>query len=61
MQDWRRNKLVFLILLIPPTAWLVIFFTIPLAVVWVYSFGQRGPLGETVLSFSFDNYLRTME
>ena len=61
MQDWRRNKLVFSILLIPPTAWLVIFFTVPLAVVWVYSFGQRGPLGETVLALSFANYLRTME
>jgi spermidine/putrescine transport system permease protein len=61
MQDWRRNKLVFSVLLIPPTAWLVIFFTIPLAVVWVYSFGQRGPLGETLLAFSFANYARTME
>jgi spermidine/putrescine transport system permease protein len=61
MQDWRRNKLVFSVLLIPPTAWLVIFFTIPLAVVWVYSFGQRGPLGETIITFSFANYLRTME
>lgn len=61
MQDWRQNKLVFSILLIPPTAWLVIFFTIPLAVVWIYSFGERGPLGETLLALSFDNYLRTME
>ncbi len=61
MQDWRRNKLVFAILLIPPTAWLVIFFTIPLAVVWVYSFGERGPLGQTLLAFSFANYARTME
>jgi spermidine/putrescine transport system permease protein len=61
MQDWRQNKLVFSILLIPPTAWLVIFFTVPLAVVWVYSFGERGPLGETLLALSFDNYLRTAE
>jgi spermidine/putrescine transport system permease protein len=61
MQDWRRNKLAFSVLLIPPTAWLVIFFTVPLAVVWVYSFGGRGPLGQTLIDFSFANYARTME
>ena len=61
MQDWRQNKLVFGVLLLPPTAWLVLFFTLPLAIVWVYSFGKRGPLGETLLAFSFDNYLRAIE
>lgn len=61
MQDWRQNKRVFGILILPPTAWLVVFFTVPLAIVWVYSFGQRGPFGETLLAFSFDNYLRSLE
>jgi spermidine/putrescine transport system permease protein len=61
MQDWRRNKLVFGILILPPTAWLVLFFTVPLAIVWVYSFGERGPLGETFLDVSFANYIRAME
>lgn len=61
MQDWRQNKLVFGILLLPPAGWLVLFFTLPLAIVWVYSFGERGPLGETILAVSFDNYLRAVE
>jgi spermidine/putrescine transport system permease protein len=61
MQDWRRNKLVFSILILPPAAWLVLFFTLPLAIVWVYSFGQRGPFGETIIALSFDNYLRAIE
>src|SRR5690606_26725539 len=61
MQDWRRNKLVFGILILPPTAWLVLFFTLPLAVVWVYSFGERGPLGEILLDFSLANYARAIE
>jgi len=61
MQDWRQNKLVFAVLLLPPTAWLVIFFTIPLAIVWVYSFGERGPLGETFLDVSLANYARSVE
>jgi len=33
MQDWRQNKLVFGILLLPPAGWLVLFFTLPLAIV----------------------------
>jgi spermidine/putrescine transport system permease protein len=61
MQDWRRNKIPFSVLLLPPTVWLVLFFTLPLVIVWVYSFGQRGSLGETLLAFSFANYGRALE
>ncbi len=61
MQDWRQNKLVFAILLLPPAGWLVLFFTVPLAIVWVYSFGERGPFGETYLAFSLANYARAIE
>jgi ABC-type spermidine/putrescine transport system permease subunit I len=61
MQDWRKNKLVFAILMAPATFWLVVFFTIPLAIVWVYSFGGRGPEGQTLIQFSFDNYRRALE
>ena len=61
MQDWRRDKRAFGVLILPPSAWLVLFFTLPLAIVWVYSFGERGPLGQTVLALSFDNYGRAVE
>lgn len=61
MRNWRRNKLAFGILILPPTAWLILFFTLPLAVVWVYSFGERGPLGQTVVAFSFEGYARALE
>jgi spermidine/putrescine transport system permease protein len=61
MQDWRQNKLVFGVLILPPTAWLVLFFTLPIAIVWVYSFGERGPLGETIVTLSLDNYRRALE
>ena len=61
MQDWRQSKLAFGVLILPPTAWLVIFFTAPLGIVWVYSFGERGPLGETLLDLSFANYARAVE
>jgi spermidine/putrescine transport system permease protein len=61
MRNWRHNKLAFGILILPPSAWLVLFFTLPLVVVWVYSFGERGPLGQTVISLSFDGYARALE
>ena len=61
MQDWRRNKRAFSIFLLPPSAWLVVFFTLPLIIIWVYSFGERGPLGQTVLATSLDSYDRALE
>ena len=60
MQDWRKNKLFFAILMAPASFWLVVFFTIPLAIVWVYSFGGRGPEGQTLIGLSFDNYRRAV-
>ena len=61
MDSWRRNKLAFFVLTLPPTAWLVIFFTLPLMVIWVYSFAERGPQGQILLAFSFANYDRALE
>ena len=61
MQDWRKNKLAFAILMAPASFWLILFFTVPLAIVWVYSFGGRGPEGQTLIQFSFDNYRRSLE
>ena len=61
MQDWRENKLVAAILLVPASAWLIFFFTLPLVIVWIYSFGERGPQGQTILALSLDNYKRAVE
>jgi len=61
MNEWRRDKLAFSILLAPATFWLVVFFTVPLAVIWVYSFGERGAQGQTLLALSLANYVRALE
>jgi spermidine/putrescine transport system permease protein len=61
MENWRDNKLVAAILLVPSSAWILIFFTLPLAIVWVYSFGERGPQGQTILGLSLENYARAVE
>jgi len=61
LENWRDNKLAAAILLVPASTWILIFFTLPLAIVWVYSFGQRGPQGQTLLAFSLENYVRALE
>lgn len=61
MENWRDNKLAFGVFVAPPTFWLVVFFTVPLAIVWVYSFGERGPQGQTILALSLANYQRALE
>ena len=47
--------------MVPPTFWLVLFLHAALALVWIYSFGERGPQGQTLLAFSFANYARALE
>jgi spermidine/putrescine transport system permease protein len=61
LENWRDNKLVAAILIVPASAWILIFFTLPLAIVWVFSFGERGPQGQTLLAFTLDNYVRALE
>ncbi|NQU58227.1 MAG: ABC transporter permease [Rhodospirillales bacterium] len=61
MEYWRKNKIAFGIFMGPATLWLVLFFLLPLVVVWVYSFGDRGPQGQTIITFSLENYSRALE
>ncbi|MEY4696760.1 MAG: hypothetical protein RIT14_1188, partial [Pseudomonadota bacterium] len=45
------------ILLFPAGAWLTVMLVLPLFVVLVFSFGERGAAGVYAAGFSFDNYL----
>ncbi len=42
----------------PAGLWLIVFMVMPLLILLVYSLGSRDDLGQIVLGFSFDNYLR---
>jgi len=72
MRDWRKEKAAFTIFAAPGAFWLLFFFTLPLIVVWIYSFGQRGPQGQTYslidslrdpgnIVFNLVNYARAIE
>ncbi|HLO47010.1 MAG TPA: ABC transporter permease [Kamptonema sp.] len=48
------------LLLFPATAWLVIFFIVPLLIVLLYSFLERGTYGGVTWSFTLSNYQRLL-
>jgi spermidine/putrescine transport system permease protein len=54
----RRPGLQVLVLISPSLFWLVVFFAIPLVIVFVYSFLKRGPYGQIVWEFNLNNYVR---
>ena len=60
-QSWKQAKSVFVTALAAPLTWLVLFFLIPLAIVWAYSFGHNEGLTEIAITGTFKNYARAIE
>jgi spermidine/putrescine transport system permease protein len=54
----RRPGLQTLALISPSLFWLVVFFAMPLVIVFIYSFLKRGPYGQIVWEFNLGNYAR---
>jgi spermidine/putrescine transport system permease protein len=54
----RKPGLQTLLLIFPSLFWLVVFFAVPLLIVFVYSFLKRGPYGQIVWEFNLKNYAR---
>lgn len=54
----RRPGLQTLLLIFPSLFWLIVFFALPLIIVFVYSFLKRGPYGQIVWEFNLNNYGR---
>lgn len=61
MQGWRTQKRVFATIATGPVLWLLLFFIIPLAVLWAYSFGRNVGLTEIEISGTFANYAKAIE
>lgn len=55
-QSWRQAKGIFFALLSAPLFWLVVFFMVPLGIVWVYSFGQNEGLIDIAFTGTWENY-----
>lgn len=61
MEQWRNNKAVFWAASLPPIIWLALFFIVPMAIVWAYSFGENQGIADVVISGTFANYARAFE
>jgi spermidine/putrescine transport system permease protein len=56
------NRMVGVVLLVPGIAWLILFFVVPLAMIFVVSLGSRDALDRVVLDhLSLDNYRRAFD
>jgi spermidine/putrescine transport system permease protein len=57
-----RGRIRDAVLLVPGLAWLVVFFLVPLVIIFVVSLGTRDQYGGVLFSrLSLDNYLRALE
>lgn len=61
MEDFRQSRSVFAGIATAPLVWLSLFFIVPLAIVWAYSFGRNVGLTEIDISGTFANYARALE
>ncbi len=61
MEHWRRSPVVFWLTSLPPTFWLVVFFLVPLGIVWTLSFGEKRGLVDIEITWTFANYLRAFD
>jgi spermidine/putrescine transport system permease protein len=57
----KRERMTLNILLSPAVFWLVVFFLVPLVIILVYSFLDRGTYGGLVWTFQLDNYVRFVD
>jgi len=60
-ENWRQERKTLLATLGPPLFWLSLFFLVPLAVVWAYSFGRNVGLTEIEISGTFANYTQAVQ
>ncbi|MEM7744143.1 MAG: ABC transporter permease [Pseudomonadota bacterium] len=61
MEAVGRNLKAFLSFFGPTAGWLIAFFVVPLAIIWLYSFGETVSLTEVETTWTLDNYKRLLE
>ncbi len=60
-QDWKLYKRPFAAIAGAPLFWLLLFFLVPMAIVWLYSFGENAGPADIAISGTLDNYKRAIE
>ena len=57
-QHWKGARGAFFAAFGAPAFWLTVFFLVPLAIVWAYSFGKNISMTEIAVTGTLDNYAR---
>lgn len=57
----RAGAGAFLAVFTAPAAWIIVFFVVPLSVIWAYSFGRTLGLTEVAVTGTLDNYVRVFD
>ena len=61
MESWRRSVTTFAAFSGPTILWLLVFFLIPLGIIWMYSFGENVSLTEIETTWTLTNYERIFD
>ena len=61
MQEVRGRLSVFFAFSTPTIIWLVLFFIVPLGIIWLYSFGENVSLTKIETTWTLDNYKRILQ
>lgn len=61
LQDWKQHKRPFAVIAGAPLFWLLLFFLVPMAIVWLYSFGENAGPADIAISGTLENYKRATE
>ncbi|MBT4203882.1 MAG: ABC transporter permease [Rhodobiaceae bacterium] len=61
MDSWKVKKKFFTFSIIPGFAWIMVFFFLPLAFVWIMSFGEKSNIIDVVITGTLDNYTRAFD
>ncbi|MGI9461465.1 MAG: ABC transporter permease [Alphaproteobacteria bacterium] len=57
----EKNRWLMLFINLPPWFFLLLLFVVPIAMVWVYSFGEKMGLTDIAISWTLSNYIRVFE
>ena len=55
-QSWRQARSIFATMLSAPLFWLVVFFIVPMGVIWLYSFGENRGVVDVAFTGTWSNY-----
>jgi spermidine/putrescine transport system permease protein len=61
MEYWRQQPVVFWTFLLPGALWQLVFFLVPLGLIWILSFGERSGPVDILITGTLKNYLQALD